>query len=71
MILACAIVSNLCPGEKEEMWVLLLAIAVLVFGVILLETIEKKRGPKQIKKPAALYRGTRRKRLPVFGKRNG
>ena len=53
------------------MWVLLLAIAVLVFGVILLETIEKKRWPKQIKKPAALYRGTRRKRLPVFGKRNG
>ena len=54
MILACAIVSNLCPGEKEEMWVLLVAIAVLVFGAILLETIEKKRGPKQIKKAGRL-----------------
>ena len=54
MILACAIVSNLCPGEKEEMWVLLVAIAVLVFFAILLETIEKKRGSKQIKKAGSL-----------------
>lgn len=54
MILACAIVSNFCPGEKEEMWVLLAALAVLVFLAILLETIEKKRGPKQIKKAGSL-----------------